>query len=779
MKKYFLVIAFLGLLLKLSAQSNIPVLTQRYDAYQKIWPKTKIQLVFSQEKFSPGDTIYFKAYFFKEDMSYVPGMQLINFNLVDSKGASKLHFLLNTDNGVGQNQFAVPQDISAGIYLVTAYSDWMKNFDTELIFKKEVVVVKKNTVERSSALWIKGAPEGGHLISGISNRIGIWSNRGSSSVSVFDKSGAELGSAVTDMKGLSSITFTPQKSGSYFLRFVGDTARFALPKVEDDGLGIALTMSDKVNPVQIAVTSPATSTIRKEPIAVVVTSRGKVRYAESIQITKDVTAIQILQSDLPEGVAHVSFVGNNGNLLASRDFYSSGKGEAQAKITLIGNDFKPRGKIRMEIALTDESGSPVAGEFSIGVLNASLFTGEHRDHLTDELNILAGAKGTYVVDRSNPNWLMSLDNYLITVTQEVAWKEILAREIKRPSYPFSNLIEKTGRAYYADTTGSIPVPDLTQLMFYLQRDKLRHQTFAMDKGKFSLTIPILFGNDEFFYMGELRGNAIPKIRIEWDNESIRFPAAAASRETTTPDFYAAFVSKSRVIGRSYGFYSSPQALNGGDDAMNSANFEKEVGGADVTINIQDYNTFSTMEELVKEIIPSLSHRKRGGKSIIRASLIEPMKPSSADPVYIIDGIANRNTDFFLALNPADVINIKIVKDPKKLVRFKLMGKNGIVMVQTKKGNVREPLDDPSKLIEGSNQVINFTSHDYSISNDARKPDFRSTVYWNPSVKTDSNGKAIVEFFSTDDVGKMLIRVNGLTDGVKAFSAQQDVEIGVN
>lgn len=178
-----------------------------------------------------------------------------------------------------------------------------------------------------------------------------------------------------------------------------------------------------------------------------------------------------------------------------------------------------------------------------------------------------------------------------------------------------------------------------------------------------------------------------------------------------------------------------------------------------------------MAELVKEVIPSLQHRTlANGKEYVHVSLSEGMSAAATgDPVYIIDGVATKSTAFFLSLKPADVLRIKIITNPSKLLRFNLLGKNGIVIVTTKTGDTRVPLDDQSRLIEGLNTPVNFHAGNHEKSGDG-KPDFRSTIYWNPSLMTDSNGKARVEFFCTDDIGPMSIRIDGLAEGGKPFSA---------
>jgi hypothetical protein len=43
-----------------------------------------------------------------------------------------------------------------------------------------------------------------------------------------------------------------------------------------------------------------------------------------------------------------------------------------------------------------------------------------------------------------------------------------------------------------------------------------------------------------------------------------------------------------------------------------------------------------------------------------------------------------------------------------------------------------------------------------------KTDFRTTLYWNPIVRTDSTGVAQVSFYNSDETGKMQVVVEGIT-----------------
>ena len=244
-------IVLLYALFEASAQSNLTIFSQKYDDYQSIWPKTKLHLIFNQDKFSPGDTAYFKAYFLREDLLGVTGKQLIDINLLDSHGQSKLHIKINVYNGIGHNQLALPDRLSPGIYLVTAHSNWMKNFSSALIFRKEIIIVGKNDLVSTEKPVLRAVAEGGHLIRDISNKISIRSHRAGSTVQIIDGAGQEIGRTNTDINGVGSIIFTPEQNFSYYLRIDGDTIQTPLPNVEDDGCGLRLFPARKEEQVKI------------------------------------------------------------------------------------------------------------------------------------------------------------------------------------------------------------------------------------------------------------------------------------------------------------------------------------------------------------------------------------------------------------------------------------------------------------------------------------------------------------------------------------------------
>lgn len=781
MKKIIIAIISICVHYKLTAQSGAASLVQRFDAYQAMLPATKLHLIFNQDKYSPGDTAFFKAYFLKENLTAVSGKQLLELNLVDSNGASRLRMMFNVNEGVGQNQLVIPGSIPPGFYLITAHSSWMKNFDPIPFFKKEISIVAKNALIPVEKTAVSVFAEGKHWIKGLPGKIIIRTYKAGVGVKITDGAGQEIARATTDNQGLCSVILTPTDNRPYFVLVDGESTKSPLPGVEDNGCSLQLTPGRKGEPIKVVVTSPPGSGLRHDELMLVASASGKIFHTATFsQGARDRVEIQIPQNDFQGGVAHLSLLRQNGDLLASRDFYCQEADPIQARIVISKRDWLVREKVTIEVFLSDKNGHPVVGEFSAKVVQTDLFDVRKQNSIADEL-LFSPRSEKYVIDRSDSNWTTKLDDYLISVTEEVPWKAMATNAAPKPRFTFSNFVQKTGTAFFAETHE--PVPDLTTIMFYLQRSKIRYQT-TTEKGKVWLAIPDLYGQDELFYFGETffyvggerHGQEIPNLQIEWDDDLIQFPRSSASRESDSPDRYAAFASKRRLIERSFGFYTSAGGV--GRSATGGTDFETEVKGADVNLNIQNYIIFPTMAELIKEVIPSLQYRVSNGKDKVIASLSESMAAAATgNPLYVIDGIATKNTAFFLSLKPADLLSIRIITDPSKLLRFNLLGKNGIVIVQTRNGSAREPLDDASKMIEGVNRPVNFVEAKHTGNLFPRRPDFRSTIYWNPSIKTDVNGKATIEFFCSDDFGTLNVRIDGLTNTAKPFSAENQVVVG--
>ena len=68
--------------------------------------------------------------------------------------------------------------------------------------------------------------------------------------------------------------------------------------------------------------------------------------------------------------------------------------------------------------------------------------------------------------------------------------------------------------------------------------------------------------------------------------------------------------------------------------------------------------------------------------------------------------------------------------------------------------------------QGFNQPSTFKMEDYSVI--PPMADFRRTIYWQPDITTDEQGKAKVEFFNNSTCEEMYSSVEGMTPDGKVL-----------
>jgi hypothetical protein len=748
-------------------QSTLNPYAERLNSYFSPPASTKIQLVLNQPVFSPGDTVFFKAYFLSQQHQKIAGKQLLHLDLVDADRVSRLSYMFYAIDGIAQNQLVIPLTFQPGFYLIAVHSNWAKELNDGVFMKAITVVSKNQLVVQSGRNVVVG--EGGNIISGVNNHIVVRTQQPGAQVSIVKTDGAVAVQSKTNADGNTTMMFSPAPNETYQIR-IGDNAALSLD-IKDEG--VALILKKEKQSYNLTITAPSIVISKFRELNVIASSRGQAAHSTRVRLTDQGQAsVEIPLQVLREGLTNISVLDDKGNVVAFRNFYNAGLPQVGATIMPSKQNFNAREDISIDVQLKDSDGRPVEGEFSISVVNDELFNHQSRNSFADELNISIGGKD-FLVDRGKADWESSLDHFLIAEGEALPWKNILS-SARRTDIPFVNWIQKSAVVYVGDSL--VPAPDNTKVKFFLQRDTWHYETFTLNNGKINLNLSDFYGSDEFFYVAETRkGKQIPNVRVRWDDRSIGLPAAPASKETPIQDPYATFSSKKRVIDRSFKFFGASAGSN--TSAATVTTFEDEIMGADITIKLEHYTEFVSMAELIREVVPSLFHRKSGNKNSVRVNLVEPMMANaSGGPVYIIDGIATTNVDFFMALDPSELVDIKVVKSPKKLLPFGIMGKNGIVIVQSKKGNLREPLDDPTKIVEGLSRPIPFASIDHAAGDDSNIPDFRSTIYWNGSIKTDASGKATIRFSSSDDVGNLRINVDGISINGTAFSTTSLITI---
>ncbi|MES2734586.1 MAG: TonB-dependent receptor plug domain-containing protein, partial [Bacteroidota bacterium] len=142
-----------------------------------------------------------------------------------------------------------------------------------------------------------------------------------------------------------------------------------------------------------------------------------------------------------------------------------------------------------------------------------------------------------------------------------------------------------------------------------------------------------------------------------------------------------------------------------------------------------------------------------------------IRGSNAEPIYVLDGIVV-DKSMVQALSANDIESVEVLKDGKAAV-YGARGSNGAVIFFTKRGN---PNYDYSQEIASGATTIKlagyskaraFYSPRYDVPDERHNlPDFRSTVHWQPNVRTNAQGMAEITFFTSDETTRMIATCEG-------------------
>ncbi len=108
----------------------------------------------------------------------------------------------------------------------------------------------------------------------------------------------------------------------------------------------------------------------------------------------------------------------------------------------------------------------------------------------------------------------------------------------------------------------------------------------------------------------------------------------------------------------------------------------------------------------------------------------------------------------------------------------IRSEGGVIAFYSKRFSEPEAIKGIIKIkYPGLSRVREFYSPNYGIQDDRHKyPDFRSTLYWNPMIKTDSTGKFEVSFYSADVVSRYRAIIEGMTTSGVPASANKTIQI---
>ena len=347
-------------------QKNFKTSFERNITLQKtILPHLRMELDFQREAYGAGDEVVAKL-----DLKTLENTPLENFAFdyqVSLAGQVFSNQKSRTDkNGHVEFQFNLPKDLATNDGLVNVLLQY--NGQGESISRSIPIVLNK--------MDLQFFPEGGDLTAGFEQRIAF------KALNEFGKP-ADVEGHILNANGaiVSRFKSYHQGMGAFDLKaFSGDkyTAKitkpqniageFPLPNVLEKANVMQVVDIDE-DRVQVKVQN-----VDNESLTVVLQSQGKIYNSISTSANAGVHLLEIPTKNAPIGLAQLTLFDSQERPHAERLVFLNKEKILNIKITTDKDQYLPREKVRMKIAVKDENGKPVKGNFSIGVTDDKLLS---------------------------------------------------------------------------------------------------------------------------------------------------------------------------------------------------------------------------------------------------------------------------------------------------------------------------------------------------------------------------------------------------------------------
>ncbi len=401
------------------------------------------------------------------------------------------------------------------------------------------------------------------------------------------------------------------------------------------------------------------------------------------------------------------------------------------KLELRNQAISRRGKIELELNVTDNQGEAVSGNFSVAIRDKS--------------------KTLAVPDMAFENKIVNTAKSLdpMVVKGKIASENGVDISDKMPLV-LQVIVGNTAHSIITDKNGQFEIP-------------IEHELLG--------TNTVYFMNYRYFIE-----NGFP-LKLEFINDK---PVSNLSFNVLNHTFDLQNAAQKHLERQATlsSFFAS------GKDVYSSINQIEEESGIridhepDRLVVPDNYETLPTMQEVFRELVGTVRVRQSedGFTIAIRHQDLESVVRHQ--PLMLVDGQPETDLDKILELNPRELAKIEVFFSKEKIIQFGITGSNGILSITTKKGDYSAE-SIPTYEVDGFARTNDFLFPDFASDlKDCPTPDLRTLLYWNADIETTKDGVILLDFYNSDSLGDLEVEIFGQTDTGQILSKKTVIK-GIN
>ncbi len=805
----FLLLLLINSLVYASAIHRLDSLPKQLEKFSEAYNQEKLYLHTDRKFYAPQESVWIKAYLVNA-ITHQPSSlsKSIHVELIAPDKSLVSKIVLYSRQGLPSGQITLPDSLINGTYTLKGYTNWMKNAGEEFLFYKEIKVYAgiesegaRLTTQKST---VQVLPEGGHLIEGIESNVAI--------KTLFDTlwlyGNNRLISEVTSVHNNTAlITLKPKPNVMYTLKNKSGES-FPFPNILKRGVTMQVNslLYDKVNITlqKNQLTPPSNN------LLVLAHSRGKVVHASTVNLTeKDSTIISIDKRKFQEGISHITIFDKTNRPLAERLIFIQ-KPKKEVELSTDKFSYTTRDRVSVDIRLIDQFGRPLQGNFSLAAIDVTLVPSPKiESNIASNLLLTSDLKGSikdpaYYFSFDNPLAKRHLDLLLMTHGwSRFSWRDVLEQKVDS-THMVETGITIAGQVVKAGS-GKI-IPDGTVIITNVNNNPFNYEKAVFDQnGRFTFRPLLIFDNGLIGFKATNQKNRDITNASFIIEESIDYTPPTYLPAEYKHNFYLdsemELKAKERLlIEQAYNFDTTARRL---DDVIvegrraHISQAESAYGAGSVTI---EFDKIPTNQKLNRNPLEVIQGKIAGvymtGMGIGQDNTISIRGASSglqggAAPMFFLNDVllggGGQNIKGVLktvmSIPSTDIERIEVFKGPDAAI-FGANGATGVIAFYTYAGgssyNDNNSKEDQffETLIKNAYQgPREFYAPNYAEELPEHiKPDRRVLLHWAPSITTDKNGRATVEFYTTDNETTIQLDLQGITPNGRPMNITKLIEV---
>lgn len=794
------------------------------DAY----PREKVHLHFDNTSYYVGDTIWFKAYVVTAENNQPSTISTpLYVELIDQMGYATNKQIIKLENGEGHGQIPLTEYVLSGYYEVRAYTKWMLAFDETQYFSRTFPIyrwlsdnrqkdrsiamynwdpsLRLRPKEKKKILSLRFFPEGGQLVQGLPSVVAFKAESKDDMdvrLSGEIKQNENSTSFKTLHRGVGYFMYTPTAEPAIAEVVWKDKKySFKLPKALP--AGYVLHVEKRGNRYEIRVMRNE-QTSREDTIAVFFSHQGRpITYQIVKWENKNINRFLLPAETLPTGIMQVSLINSRCETLCERFCYvMPPKNPLQLKVRSNTILYTPYDSITCHLSLKDSTGNPLKGKISVAIRDRKASDYMEYDNtlftdllLTSDLKGYIHQPGYYFADTS-PQRLRELDVLLLIhgwrkydMSTALGVKEftpryqpekeltlhgqVLSIILKRAQSDLEvSVLTRTDSLFaagitYTDSTGRfnlpvLPFEETMEAVFQTHKPgKPRNRMCLVKISRnfqpdlrvltFEELNPLWKNLNELGWLANLNDSVYLDSVFgpdnHWINE-VSIHAKKIQRDLNTIRF-------ERSV---FAFYDVEQLL---DEARDKG---------------KDY---TSVFHLLRDVNPKIAKEFNNFETMVNGKFDITWSDEGINAIkYIMFcrgvGIYDMLEDKNVEMGYSSMLDNYKYNDREwtELSYKKKRPLEAVCYIITKDGwNPHLRYDYTRGIryttIKGYTRALEFYSPEYLPGQPLPSNDKRRTLYWNPNLKTDENGEAVIRCFNANNSTFLTISAETIHDGQPA------------